>query len=201
MAGLGLLKALPGIVGGLAGIGFGIGQKIQARKIEKNNIMPLTSVDPNLVKNVGQAELMAQQGMTSQAYNNAANQLNSGFTSSLRQAGRMGGTASIASILRANQVGFNNLTAQNAQLQQQNQRIAMQSRSALAQDNQRVFNWNLANPYLRKVQQVATMRNAGNTNIFGGIGALASAASSGLSNGQEEQQGQMGGMQSIFGRG
>ena len=196
MAGVGasLLKAAPQILGVLAGGIFGVFQNSKANRLERQNVQPLTAVDPNLVKNVGQAELMAQQGMTSQAYNNATNQLNSGLTAGLRQAGRMGGTASIASVLRANQAGFNNLTAQNAQLQQQNQRVAMQSRSALAQDNQRVFNWNKAQPYLAMQQRIASLRSAGNQNIFGGIGALASAGNSvnqDQQGGGEQSQGQM----------
>jgi hypothetical protein len=167
--GLGLNAA-----GALGGIGFGIAQSAQARRLERNNPLPLTSVNNNILQNVALAEQMQRVGLPSQVYNNQLNQMNTGLTAGLRLAARQGGTASIASTLRGFNSGVSNLNAQDAQARQGNQRLLMQQRGVLANEQQRVFDWNKANPYLRTMQRVASLRNAGTQNIFGGVGALSS---------------------------
>lgn len=178
--GLGLNAA-----GALGGIGFGIGQRAQARRLERNNPLPLTSVNNNILQNVALAEQMSRTGLPSQVYNNQLNQINTGLTAGLRQASRQGGTASIASILRGFNSGVSNLNAQDAQARQANQRLLMQQRGILANEQQRVFDWNKANPYLRTMQRVASLRNAGTQNIFGGIGALSSMGTNLATSGME----------------
>lgn len=178
--GLGLNAA-----GALGGIGFGIAQSAQARRLERNNPLPLTSVNNNILQNVALAEQMSRTGLPSQVYNNQLNQINTGLTAGLRQASRQGGTASIASILRGFNSGVSNLNAQDAQARQANQRLLMQQRGILANEQQRVFDWNKANPYLRTMQRVASLRNAGTQNIFGGIGALSGLGSGLATSGME----------------
>lgn len=161
-----------GAASALAGVGYGIFQSIRAKQIEKQNVMPLASVNTNLLQNVGLAEQRSRTGLPSQVYNNNLMQLNQGLTSGLRQAGRMGGTSSIASILRGYGSGIGNLNAQDAQAQRQAEGNLMNQRQTLANEQLRVFNWNKTNPYLRTAQQVASMRSAGTQNIFGGISLL-----------------------------
>lgn len=170
----------------LYGIGSGIAGSIKANRLEKNNIRPIAQVNQNYLQNVGQAGLMAQTGLASRVYNNTLTGLNTGLTAGLRQAGRSGGTGSIASILRGYGAGIDNLGAQDQQAQLQNQRTLMQQRGILAQDQQRVWQWNKANPYMETAQRVASLRNASSQNIFGGIQAFGNVA--GLMNGQGGEQ-------------
>ena len=184
-------------IGALAGLGFGLGQKRLARKLERNNKLPLTNVDPNIVNNVGLAEQMAQTGLSDRVYNNALTNLNTGLSAGTRAIGRMGGTSSVAATLRAFNQGVNNLAAQDQAAQQSNQRLLMQQRGALAAENQRVFNWNKAQPYLAMQQRIASLRNAGNQNIFGGFGALTTLAGGVGGSGGQNQQPSFGALNNI----
>ena len=158
------------------GIGSGISQKIKAKKLEKNNIRPIDKVNNNFLQNTAQAEQMARGGLASRVYNNAMGGLDTGLTAGLRQIGRSGGVGSVASTLRAYGAGVNNLNAQDQAAQLQNQRLLMQQRGMLGQEQQRVFQFNKVNPFMERAQQVASLRNAGNQNIFGGIQALGNVA-------------------------
>lgn len=158
------------------GIGNGISQKIKANRLEKNNIRPIDKVNNNFLQNTAQAEQMARGGLASRVYNNAMGGLDTGLTAGLRQIGRSGGVGSIASTLRAYGAGVNNLNAQDQAAQLQNQRLLMQQRGMLGQEQQRVFQFNKVNPFMERAQQVASLRNAGNQNIFGGIQALGNVA-------------------------
>src|SRR5690606_2232132 len=72
-------------------------------------------------------------------------------------------------IVRAGNDATLQLDAANAQQRVQNQRYADQARLNLAQEEQRVENWNLQQPYLRNLQRIGQLRNSGSQNIFGGI--------------------------------
>lgn len=173
LAGIGLgVNALSSLAGGI----FGAGQKRQANRLERNNPLPIAQVNQNLLANVAQANQMAQVGLPQQQYNNALQQQQQAFAGGLRTLGRSGGTSNLATLLRGQNQGINNLNVADAQARQANQRLLMQQRGVLANEEQRVWNWNKAQPYLRTMQQVASLRNAGNQNMFGALGNLASAA-------------------------
>lgn len=183
------------VAGALGGAVVGLLQRRKAARLERRNPLPLTSADPNIVNNVGLAEQMAQTGLSDRVYNNALTNLNTGLSAGTRAIGRMGGTSSVASTLRAFNQGVNNLAAQDQAAQQSNQRLLMQQRGALAAENQRVFNWNKAQPYLAMQQRIASLRNAGNQNIFGGLGALTTFAGSG--GGRQQSFGYLTGAQDL----
>ncbi len=156
----------------LFGIGQGILGGIKANRIDRMNTRPTATVNSNLVKNVGDAAIAAQTGLTDQTYNNALNQLNTGLNVGTRQIGRMGGTSSVASTLRAFGQGVNNLAAQDQQARQQNQYRLANARTALAQDQQRVFNWNQIGRYQELAQRAAQLRGASQQNLFNGLTTL-----------------------------
>ena len=158
----------------LAGSIFGSKQRKLASRIEAQNPLPLTQVNSNILQNVGLANQMAQVGLPQQQYNNALQQQQQALAGGLRTLSRGGGTANIATLLRSANQGINNLNVADAQARQQNQRLLMQQRQNLANEEQRVWNWNVANPYLRNMERVAQLRNAGNQNIFGALGNLSS---------------------------
>lgn len=163
-----------GIGSSLFGIGKGIFGGIKARRLERNNIRPTATVNSNIVKNVGDAAIAAQTGLSDRVYNNALTQLNTGLNAGARQIGRMGGTASVASTLQAFNQGVNNLAAQDQQAQQANQRQLFGARTALANEQQRVWDWNEARRYQETAQRVAQLRNASQQNVFNGLTTLSS---------------------------
>lgn len=167
-----------GIASSLFGIGKGIFQSSKANRLERNNIRPVATVNSNIVKNVGDASIAAQTGLSDRVYNNALNQLNTGLSAGARQIGRMGGTASVASTLQAYNQGINNLAAQDQQAQMQNQNRLFGARTALANEQQRVWNWNEAGRYNEIAQRVAQLRGAGQQNEFNGISTIATQAGS-----------------------
>lgn len=166
--------ALIGAGAGLLGSIFGIGQSIRARAIEKSNIRPFATVNANIAQNAAIANNMAQVGLPNQQYNQALQQQNQNLSSVLGTIGRNGRSANIAGILRQANLATQNLNVQDAVTRRQNQQIAMAQNQDLAQEQQRVWNWNFANPYLQRLQQVNQLRNAGTQNIFGGLGTIAS---------------------------
>jgi hypothetical protein len=163
-----------GAAAAVAGVGLGIFQGIKARKLEKNNIMPTTTTNSNILKNVALAEQQARGGLPQRVYNNQINQLNTGLNTGVRAASRMGGLQNINSTLRAYGAGVDNLNARDAQAQQQGQQNLMQQRGILANEELRVFDFNKVQPFMRMSQRIADLRSAGTQNIFGGIGLLSS---------------------------
>lgn len=166
------LLALAPIATSLFGIGKGFLQGRKASALERNNIRPTATVNSNLVKNVGDASIAAQTGLSDRVYNNALGQLNTGLNAGARQIGRMGGTASVASTLQAYNQGINNLAAQDQQAQVQNQNRLFGARNTLANDQQRVWNWNEAGRYNEIAQRVAQLRGASQQNVFNGLTTL-----------------------------
>lgn len=161
-----------GLANSLFGIGKGIFQGRKASALERSNIRPVATVNSNIVRNVGDAAIAAQTGLSDRVYNNALNQLNTGLNTGARQIGRMGGTASVASTLQAYNQGINNLAAQDQQAQMQNQNRLFGARTALANEEQRAWNWNEAGKYNEMAQRIANLRGAGQQNVFNGIGTL-----------------------------
>lgn len=181
------LGSILGGVGALAGIGFGIGQNSKAARLERNNVLPIATVNSNILQNQAMARQMSQIGLASQQYNNALQQQQGNLANVLSISSRSGQNIPVAGLLRQANQATQNLNVQDAQSRQQNQRLLMQQNQAVAQEEQRVWNWNKAQPYLRTAQQVASLRNAGTQNIFGGIGTIAQLGIGGAFDGQQQQ--------------
>lgn len=162
-----------GVGTSLLGSLFGLGQKTQARRLERNNIMPMAKVNENIATNLAQAKLMAQTGIAEQQYTNARNQQQQNLANILSFSSRTGRNIPVAGLLRQSNQATQNLNIADANARRQNQMLAMQQGQTMASEQQRVWQWNKANPYLRTAQQVAELRNAGNANIFGGLGNVA----------------------------
>lgn len=170
------LLALAPIATTLFGIGKGLLQGRKASVLERQNIRPTATVNSNIVRNVGDASIAAQTGLTDRVYNNALGQLNTGLNAGARQIGRMGGTASVASTLQAYNQGINNLAAQDQQAQIQNQNRLYGARNTLANEQQRVWNWNEGGRYNEMAQRIAQLRGVSQQNVFNGLTTLATQA-------------------------
>lgn len=148
----------------------GIGQRFKANRLESQNKMPTATVNSNIAKNQALAQSLAKQGLPSPVYNNQLNQMQQGFSSAFRNMGqRSTNGTNVNAFLRNYNNGLMNLNSQDAQARQQNQQTLMNANSAMAQEEQRVWNWNQAQPYLRNAQNISQLRNAGNQNIISGV--------------------------------
>lgn len=155
---------------GLGGL-FGVAQKLQASNIDRNNPFQARTVNSLIAGNAAQAQNQARIGIAEQQYNNALNQQNQNLANVLGTASRSGRNIPLAGLLRQGNLATQQLNATDAQARQQNQRFAMQQNQILAQEQQNVRSYNIEQPYMRRMQQAAELRNAGNTNIFGALGA------------------------------
>jgi len=164
--------AIPLIAAG-AGALFGLSQKLQAANIERNNPFQARTVNSLIASNAAQARNQARIGMAEQQYQNARNQQQQNLASVLGVASRSGRNIPLGGLLRHSNLATQQLNTLDEQLRQQNQRFAMQQNQILAQEQQNVRSYNIEQPYMRRMQQAAELRNAGNQNIFGGIGLAA----------------------------
>lgn len=170
------LGTIIGTGANLLGSLFGLSQTARANRLERNNPLPITQVNQNILANQLQARQMAQVGLAQEQYNQALQQQQNNLSNVLSSASRTGRNIPVAGILRQANQATQNLNVQDAMARQTNQRLLMQQNQNLANEQLRVWNWNKAQPYLRTAQQVASMRNAGIQNIFGGIGGITQMA-------------------------
>ena len=165
LASLGLAAA-PSLLKGLGGL-LQIGQ---GRRLARNNPFPTATVNENILKNAEMAENMGRVGLPQQQYNNTLNNYNRNLAGGLRTLSRSANpSAGVASLLRASNDATNNLDAQDAMARMQNQRFAFGQRSALANEQNRVFDWNKKQRYIYNGQAAAQALNAGRSNAFGSL--------------------------------
>lgn len=174
------IGALLGLGTSLLGGIFGAIQKGKANRLERNTPRPDAEVSNSLLKNLAEAEQMATIGLPQEVYNNAFQNIQRNQSTAFRTASKTGGTTNIASILRASNDATMGLDMQDAERQRQNQLIEMQQRGVVAQDEQRVWDWNERQKYEQAMAQVAALRGAGNSNIMGAVGSVAQMGISGL---------------------
>lgn len=168
-----LIGAAIGLGSAIAGIFKGSSQRREARRLERDNPFPVAQVSRGLAQNLSQASQMARTGLSQEQYNNAVQNLQRAQSSGFRQAARgVPGATSIAGIVRATGDSLANVDIADAEARRQNQLLQMQARSAVAQDQIRVEDWNERQRYIDTANRVAQLRGAGDQNIWGGIGAI-----------------------------
>lgn len=165
------------LIGGISGL-F---QRRKANRLERQNVRPTRTTSSAILENRLLARQLSNQGMSRQAYQNQMRQIGLGLTTSLRSNMLYGrGVSNTASILRGYSGAISNLNAQDEQIRQQNQRLAFSANQALAQEEQRNFEWNKARPYLETAQRVESLRRSGNQNMIGALGLLGQSAMMGV---------------------
>lgn len=168
-----------GVVGGsaLLKLGEGISQNSKASKIEKGNPYPTMPLQNEYNQNVAQAQHMAQTGLPQQQYNNQLNSIQqnqAGALSALSGSANPG--AGLANIVRSGDNATGALNAQDAVARNQNMLRLLQQRQMLAQQKDKVWDWNNRQKYLSNLAQSQALRGAGSQNIGG---ALSDASSLG----------------------
>lgn len=168
----------------LAGVGLvsGLLQNRRANRLASETVAPTTEISPEVLENQALARQMSLVGLPQEQYNLALQNINRNRGGALRAAATSGRPSSIASILRASDDAVARLDAQNAAARMANQRALMGANTAVANDRNRVFNWDV-NQYNAALQQIAGMRRAGTSNVFGALGLLSNMYTMGGWNG------------------
>ena len=178
--------ALPAIALGVSALGSlftGISQRRKARELERQNVRPVATADPNLAYNRQLALQQARTGLPSQVYNNQLNQIQQNLGTGLRFLGQRGNlSTNINSLVRTMNQSVADLNAMDAQARLQGVQNLMRANTALAEENRYLFNVNQLTPYMQTAQQVASLRRAGIQNIAGGFGMLGQGAMLGVFN-------------------
>lgn len=172
-----------GLASSAIGLVSGLFRGRKARRMERENPYPVAETDSLLTENQARAQQMAQVGLPQAQYNLALQNIQRNQAGALRAAQTSGRPVNVASILGQTNQATLQLDAADAAARIQNQRLAMQQNSALAAENQRVWNWNEAQRYQELAGRIAQLRAAGQQDLWGGIGMLGQLAASGVFNG------------------
>lgn len=186
-----LAAAVPSILKGISGIADIFGGNRRA----KNNIRPITQVNENYQKNVDMAESMGRTGLPSEQYNRSFQNIGRNQAVALNALGRSSNpSAGINSLLRGSNDAVMGLDAQDANARLQNQRFAFGQRSALAQEQQRVWDWNKKSRYQEEANVAGQQIGSGKQNIMGALNNLSSLGQTayGAYNGQQNGAQQVG---------
>lgn len=158
--------AAPSLIKGIGGL-FGIGA---GKRRARRNIRPVAEVNENYLKNVALAENMGRTGLPQQQYNRSLQNIGRNQASAFNTLSRSANpSAGINSLLRSSNDAVLNLDVQDANARLNNQRFAFGQRANLAQDQQRVFNWNKIAKYNEEAQAAAEQIGAGRQNSFGAL--------------------------------
>lgn len=169
------------IIGGASALGSiisGLVRGSRARRLERNNPRPVATVNDNILKNVAVAENLARVGLP--GYNNMMGNILRNQAGAVRLAGTSGRGVNVANILSNTNRAVQDLGVANEEARIANERLAMGARSELAQEEQRVWNWNDAMRYQEMAQRIASLRQAGQQDLFGGLGMLGQMAVAGV---------------------
>lgn len=191
-----LLAAVPSAVKGVNSI-FGLAK---GNKAAKANKFPIEKANPLLEQNLAIAEQMAQSGLPQQQYNQAKQGFQRNQAGALRQFGRMGNPRGLAGIVRAGNDSTLGLNVAGAQARLGNQRQAMGYRSQLANEQNRVFDWNSRQNYIQKANAIAQQIGSNKQNGMNSLSELSQLGQLAFGGGTFGQGGQGGGgFWSVFG--
>lgn len=163
--------ALPQVVKGISGL-FQIGK---GNRLARQNIRPTQVVNPLIAQNNAMAENNALVGLPQQQYNliNQGIQRNQagGYMSLGRSANP---SAGLAGLVRSGNDAILNLGAQDANARMQNERFAFGTRSALANEQNRVWDWNSRRKFQEQAAAAQALQGAGRQNEMGALDGLSS---------------------------
>ena len=161
-----LIAAAPSVIKGISGL-FGSGKgKLRALQ----NTRPIEQVNSNIVKNNAMAEKMANEGLPAEQYNNILQGVNRNLSGGIRTLGRSANpSAGLNSLVRAQNDAILSLGSQDAQAKINNRRFAFGTRTALANEQNRVFDWNKRQKYLEEANAAAGQIGAGRQNAMGAL--------------------------------
>lgn len=163
---LAALALAPSAIKGLSGLS----DIIRGNRRAKNNIRPVAEVNENYLKNVSLAENMGRVGLPQQQYNRGLQNIGRNQSVALNSLSRSANpSAGVNSLLRASNDAVLGLDVQDANARLNNQRFAFGQRNNLAQDQQRVWNWNRRDRFLEEANAAGQQIGAGKQNLMGAL--------------------------------
>jgi hypothetical protein len=184
---LAAVAAAPQIIKGIGGI-F---KNAKGKKLAKQNEFPDEAVNQNIIQNSAEADQMAQTGMPQAQYKNQQQAINTNQAGAVRLLanGNMP-NSSLSSLTRAGNDATATLNSQDAVDRQQNQRFAIGQRGLLANEQNRVWDWNKRQRYLQNARAAAEYMRSGSQDISGAldnvssIGQIASSTNLSMADGR-----------------
>lgn len=179
-----LAAAIPSVVKGIAGIADIFGGKRRARR----NIRPTAEVNENYLKNVALAEQMGRTGLPQEQYNRSLQNIGRNQSTALTSLSRSANpTAGLQGLLRASNDAVMGLDAQDAGARLNNQRFAFGQRNNLAQDQQRVWDWNKKDRFQEEAAAAGQQIGSGKQNAFGALTDLSMLGQNAIAGGMGSQ--------------
>lgn len=177
--------AIPSVVKGVAGIFDIFGGKRRARR----NIRPTAQVNENYLKNVALAEQMGRTGLPQEQYNRSLQNIGRNQATALTSLSRSANpTAGIQGLLRASNDATLGLDAQDAAARLNNQRFSFGQRANLAQDQQRVWDWNKRDKFQEEAAAAGQQIGSGKQNAFGALTDLSMLGQNAIAGGLGDDQ-------------
>lgn len=159
---LAAVAAVPQVLKGINGI-F---KNAKGKKLAKNNPFVEEGVNQNIVQNAAIANQMAQVGTPQAQYNNQQQAIDRNQAGALRLLGNGNmPNSSLQSTLRASNDATGNLNVQDAVNRQQNQRFAIGQNGILANEQNRVWDWNKRQRYLQNGRAAAELMRSGSQDM------------------------------------
>lgn len=162
---------IPSIIQG----GVGISQLNKAKKIEEQNQRPEASVLPAVQKmsDYAYGQTFAQDIPGGEI---ARNQIMAAAASGTKAATERGRGSEAFGFMRDVTLGgqnqFSDIARQTAEYVSGRKQDYLGTLPALAQEQERVWNWNEAQPYLYAAESARQLRESGTKNIYGGVSNL-----------------------------
>jgi hypothetical protein len=171
-----ILNILPSILQFIEG-----GKQLkQARDLERQNTRPNAEIAPSVNKlvNYSYGQTLNQDIPGGELYRN---EIKGATASGMRAASELGSGAEaygmLGQIVGREQNAFGDLAKQTAQQVQNSRGDYMNALGEKANEENRIWDWNKAQPYLQAAQMAAQLRDSGTKNRFSGIsGAFGSGA-------------------------
>lgn len=174
-----------GIAGGsalLKGV-TGIIQNNKANKLAAANKRPDYVIPQEFQDNLAMAQQMAQVGLPQQQYNNALNGISRNQAGVLAAISRSANPIGVASVVRATNDATNNLNVADANARQNNQRLLLQQRGIMGNQQLAKQDWDKFSRYRENAQAAQALKGSGLQNIYGAVNDASSIGLMSLMNG------------------
>jgi hypothetical protein len=165
-AGAGIGALAGGLISGITGL-F---QKHEGKKLMKNNPYVNYDIPSEVFANQASAQAMANQGLPSEQYNKAMQDIQRQQMTALKNANdRRGGLMSASSIQSGTNNAMLGLNVADAQQKIANQHNLMNVNNQVAGYKDKQWDWNKRNKYQETRDYAMSLMGAGNQNFTGGL--------------------------------
>lgn len=176
--GSGVGQAVANLQGGLLSGVTGFFQRRKAKKMLGSLNRPTYEIPQDVLKNQRMAEMAANEGMSSQQYTNAENDIQRNQTSVLNASlDRRSLLMALPKIQQQSNDATGKLNAQDDMIRQQNKRVLYGINSQVGQYRDKAWDINKMQPYQRDYDYAMGLLGAGNQNLMAGADRIITGGS------------------------